>query len=194
MKWNRAVRLGVLCAIPAAAGVLSLLTLVSLNSGGAISLGSWDLLPIAAGYDRGAARLLSSSQGPSAEMRLDARGRTEAAISQYPYDTGAWLQLAYLDQQNHGRLTAEGVAALQRSYDLVAAEPDFGVWRVAFALENSQSLPQPLRKTVHEEVAVLWTVPRDRRNLLKLQREIRNPPGRLSLALWIYQLQFAAAK
>jgi hypothetical protein len=172
----------------------SLAALVALNSGGALRLGSAELAPIAAGYDRLAEARLAGAAPPSPAARAESAALSRGAVAQFPYDTGAWLRLAYLDRLEHGRLTPQGLAALRRSYDLVAVDPDFGVWRISFALENSQSLPPLLRAAVREEVSALWTVQRDRGRLLNLRTQLQNPAGRLSLLLWINRLQADRAK
>jgi hypothetical protein len=194
MRWGRPVRLALFCTLAASCAISSVLTLVSLNAGGGISLAGFDLLPVAAGYDRRARADLNGATPPGPEARRDAAIRSRAALAQFPYDTGAYLHLAFLETAGDTLLTPRGLAALQRSYDLVAVDPDFAVWRVGFALEHSQALPKALRATVRQEVAALWTNPRDRSQLIALQRELRNPAGRLSLALWINRLRADDAK
>ena len=189
MRRTRSLRLGAMVGLSAACGLASLAGLIALNAGGALSLGPVDVLPVAAGYDRRATRDLGASAAPPAAIRQDAIRRSRAALAQFPYDTGAWLRIAYLNQVGDTQLTADGLAALRRSYDLVAVDPDFGFWRVGFALEHSQALPKPLRTMVRQEVSALWTNPESRGKISNLQRQIHNPAGRLSMALWINLLQ-----
>lgn len=193
MKWASNTKLVLMGAVAAATGGASVLALSSLNGGGALTLGPVDLAPIAAGYDR-KANLALATANPSPMARATAAAASRAAIAQYPYDSGAWLRLAYLDQISHGHLTEEGMAALARSYDLIAVEPDFGIWRVGLALENSQALPKTMRAEVRKEVETLWAAPEDRMKLRQLQTQLVNPAGRLSLGLWIYLNQLRAAK
>jgi hypothetical protein len=194
MKPGRTARMLVMGGACALTGITSLLALIALNGGGAVNLGRVAVTPIAAGYDRWAQGRLEDSHEPLATIRGDAQRASRAAIHQYPYDTGAWLRLAYLDGLDTDQLTPSGVSALQRSYDLVAADPDFGSWRVAFALEHSRALPQPLRASVRQEVDTLWRAGRDRQTLLNLRTQLHNPAGRLSLFLWINRLQANSAK
>lgn len=189
---RRPIRLTVIAATPAACAILSILGLVALRGGGQTSLGSVTLLA-AAGYDRQADRVIEA-QTPSPAALREAASLSRRAIAQYPYDTRSWARLAYVDRMEHGSLTPAGVAALQRSYDLVGVDPDIGLWRIRFALENSQAIPKALRASVHEEVTALWTYWGDRSRIIDLQPELENPAGRLSLALWINQLQMRAAK
>jgi len=189
----RSLRLALLAALPVVCAGASVLALVSLNGGGALRLGAADLMPLAAGYDR-RATAVSAAAMPTGQVHTDAVARSLAAIAQYPYDTGAWLRLAYLHQSADGQLTPEALAALERSYDLVAVDPDFAPWRIGFALEHSQALPKPLRAQVREEVSALWTQPGQRGRLRELQKALRNPAGRLSLGLWISLLQLKEPK
>jgi hypothetical protein len=180
------VALAIACATDSALGI------IALRAGGHAALGSVTLLEAAAGYDRAADSALAAERPSPAALRT-AMQVSQAAIAQYPYDTQAWVRLAELDRLQHGQLTPAGVAALQRSYDLVGADPDVGVWRISLALENSQALPKSLRASVRTEVATLWTDAGDRNRILDLQQHLQNPAGRLSLALWTRQLQSTAA-
>lgn len=190
---TRKYRLGALIALPAFCAVLSLLGLFALRGGGRVEVASTTLLEVAAGYDRQATEDLNSGH-PSPATLAHAAAFSRAAIAQFPYDTRAWARLAYIDQLEHRRLTPAGVAALQKSYDLVGIDPDIGLWRIRFALENSQAIPRSLRASVREEVTALWTYWDDRQRIIDLQPKLENPAGRLSLALWINQLQTTAAK
>lgn len=194
MSAGRMTRLIAFAGLGGACLLSSLAALVSLNAGGAIRLGSLDLMPIAAGYDRRAQGETAPPEAPPPMVRSEAASRSRGAIGQYPYDTAAWLQLAYLDTLEHGQLTSAGVADLRRSYDLVAVDPDFAIWRITFALEHSQALPTPMLTTVGKEVEAVWTAGRYRAQLLNLRSQLQNPAGRLALFLWINDLQADRAK
>lgn len=189
----RSVRLAVMIGLVAACMLYSLLGLVALRRGGRCQVGSLTLIEIAAGYDRRADQDLASDR-PTMAALSEAGRLSRAAIAQYPYDTRAWSRLAYIDRLEHGVLTPAGAADLQRSYDLVGIDPDIGVWRIRFALENSQAIPRDVRRSVREEVSALWTFDDDRARIVNLKTAIQNPAGRLSLALWVNQLQTTAAK
>lgn len=190
---RRQVRLGVMIALIACCAVFSTLGLIALRAGGRAGVGSATLLEVAAGYDRQATETVDSPH-PTPAMLNEAEALSHAAIAQYPDDTRAWEMLAYVDRQQHGRLTPVGVAALQKSYDLVGIDAANGLWRIRFALENSQAIPRSLRASVREEVRAQWTFDVDRGRIIDLQPKLENPAGRLSLALWINQLQTSAAK
>jgi hypothetical protein len=190
---RRQIRLAVITGLVASCALLSSLGLIALRGGGRVAAGPVTLLEVAAGYDRRAVQDLDSPH-PSAATLADADAASRAAIADYPYDTHAWEMLAFVDRQEHGRLTPPGVAALQKSYDLIGIDPADGHWRIAFALENSQAIPRGLRASVREEVSARWTYWEDRNRIIDLQPKLENPAGRLSLALWINQLQSTAAK
>ena len=190
---KRGIRLTALTALLAGCAVLSILGLIALRCGGRAAIGPATLLEVAAGYDRAAEQAVESPR-PSPTALAGAAAASRAAIAQYPYDTRAWEMLAFVDRLENGRLTPAGVAALQRSYDLIGIDAANGLWRIRFALENSQAIPKSLRASVREEVAALWTFDEDRSRIIDLQPKLENPAGRLSLALWINQLQTTAAK
>jgi hypothetical protein len=174
--------------------VSSILGLVALKSGGEARLGPATLMEVAAGYDRRATPILAGPAVPPPIRRREAANLSRAAISQFPYDLGAWLRLAYVDYLDHGQLTPAGLSYLKRSYDLIAVDSELGQWRVRFALENSQSLTPELRASVRREVAAMWVNPNHRADLQRALPAIRNPAGRLSLALWLNRLDAAVAK
>ncbi|RAK60777.1 hypothetical protein DJ021_13660 [Phenylobacterium hankyongense] len=173
--------------------VLSLLALIALNAGGAARMGSATLLRLAAGYDRRAEILLASAE-PSPADRRQAASLSRSAIEQFPYDTSAWLRLAYVDALEHRGLTPAGGALLSRSYELVAVDPDVGLWRVRFALENSQMLSHNLRANVRNEAFALGMNGDKRSELRQMAATIRNPAGRLSAALWLNRLEAGVTK
>lgn len=194
MKLSRSMRLATMGAIGGIGLISSLLALASINGGGGLALGDAHLLPLAAGYDRRAQAELSSADRPPPNLRATAATASRRAIGEFPYDTGAWLRLAYLDRADHGRLSPAGVAALSRSYDLVAVDPDFALWRIGFALENSDALPRPLRASVKHETASVWRVGSYRRDIRNLRMQLKNSSGRLSLILWINEFEVADIK
>ena len=167
----------------------SLLCLLALNTGGRVAVGPLGLMDLAAGYDRSAEPRLRGPALLQHRSREAAAAESRAAIQQYPYDTSAWLRLAYVDTLNGGGLSPAGLGYLKRSYDLVAVDSYVGVWRIQFALENSQSLTPELRSAVHNEVASLWRNGENRGALHAAAEQVRNPAGRLSLLLWLSRLE-----
>jgi hypothetical protein len=168
------------------AGAVALTTLVgavgALNGLGSADLPSWAQLRLAAGQDARADERLRGATGPAA---LDeARRLSRLALRDAPYDTGALLRLAYIDRARNGALTAEGLSALQQSYDRIALDPATGLWRIPFALENWASLPVPLRLRVQEEALALISEPGHRWPLRSRLGEVRNPQGAVVARLW----------
>ncbi|MDB5058409.1 MAG: hypothetical protein JWO59_1881 [Chloroflexi bacterium] len=168
--------------------------LEALNASGEARIGSVAFIKIAAGYDRTAERTLQGTSALGPDTRVQAVELSKAAIRLYPYDTSAWLRLAYVDSLTHARLSPEGATYLKRSYDLVAIDPFVGLWRVRFALENAQALNTELRSAVRNEAAALWRNSETQRPLREMATTIRNPAGRLSVGLWLNRLDASVAK
>ena len=130
----QACKLAALGAFAAATIVFASVLLWALNDGGEARLPIGLGVKIAAGSDRMAEALLRPI-APSARSQKLARALSLASIHQYPYDTSAWLRIAYIDRLSHSALTPAGINALKLSYDLVGADPDVGQWRVRFCWE-----------------------------------------------------------
>jgi hypothetical protein len=194
MSARRAWRAPSAWALAGVTLLASVLGLVALQSGGEARLGPVPLMKVAAGYDRRALPLLAGPAIPPPRERREAVRLSQGAISQFPYDIGAWLRLSYVDYLDHGGLTQAGLADLRRSYDLIAVDSELGFWRVRFALENSQVLSGELRASVRREVSAMWVNPNHRAELKKMLPAIQNPAGRLSLALWLNRLDAGVAK
>jgi hypothetical protein len=182
-------RLVALSVLAGATALASAWALVALNAGGEAPP-----LRIAAGYDRKAEPLLRGAALMRPANRAQAAELSRKAIAQFPYDTSAWLRLAYVDSLDHGGLTPAGAGFLKRSYDLVAIDPFVGLWRIRFALENSQALSPELRASVRSETSGLWRNGENRESLHDMARSIANPAGRLSLALWLNRLDSQPAR
>lgn len=189
-RWRLIAASGLAFAVLAA----SIVGLVALQAGGEARVGPIRLMRIAAGYDRRAEPMLAGPAIPPPATRRRASALSRAAIAQFPYDLGAWLRLAYVDDLDHGGLTAAGLFDLKRSYDLIAVDSELGFWRVRFALENSQALTPELRTSVRHEVTAMCQNPNHRVQLQKTVPTIQNPAGRLSLALWLNRLDATVPK
>jgi len=174
-------------AVLAGATVLACVgALVALNGGGAAKIGGWRPLELAAGYDRAADALIRTGR-PADLPRAEALSRR--AIALHPYDIGAWLRIAYVDAAAHGALTPAGVAALARSYDLVAYDTDQASWRIAFALEHWGDLPPELQAEVKAETFTLGVGWRHRLRIMEVLRGVTNPAGRMTASLWASQIE-----
>ena len=88
-------------------------------------------------------------------------------------------------------MTPAGVAALQRSYDLVAYDPDEASWRIAFALQHWADVPPELKAEVKAEAMAVGTHWRHRARIVEVLKGVTNPAGRLTAALWVSQIERA---
>lgn len=172
----------------AAAGALVAATIASaaaviaaLNGGGALRLGGWTIVELAAGYDRAADTAMATMRPEGLER---AQRLSRLAIFQNPYDTAAWLRIASADAVRHGRLTATGVAALSRSYDLVGIDPYVATWRTAFALEHWDQLPADIKAATRSEAMAVGQTQTHRQKMINALASVRNPAARVTAALW----------
>lgn len=188
----RIARLFAFTALAASSAALSITAVVALNAGGSARLGPLPLMSLSAGYARPAERLLEGQ--PSRADALRAAALSREALARFPYDISSWLRLAYADSIVNGRLTADGVGHLQRSYDLAGVDIYAGVWRIGFILENSQSIPRELRQAARKEFQALYLSGKHRAELRQMARGIRNPAGRLSAQLWLRTAQLNATE
>jgi hypothetical protein len=155
--------------------------LVALGGGGAIQIGAWRPLQLAAGYDR-AADAAMARRDPAALAR--AADLSRRALSLNPYDTAAWLRLASIDALQHGRMTPAGVAAFQRAYDLIAIDPYAATWRLGFAMRHWGDLPPAAKAAVRDEAMALGAEHDHKYKVLDVLRRVRNPEARMTAALW----------
>lgn len=144
------------------------------------------LSPLSLAHDRRADHILDGRPHTPANLAL-ARAETFTALGQSPADDAAWLRLAYIDRLAHGRLTGEGAAWLERSYDVAPFGPETSFWRVRFAWENWPDLTPELRKQVADEVRVQW--PTRGADYAGISAAVANPSGRLAAALMVSQLR-----
>lgn len=177
---------GALAALTAATSVLGL---IALNGGGEARLGPLTLLRVSAGYDRRAEPLIAPGFMPSPAERERIVRLSDKALEEAPYDSAARLRIAYVDALADGRLSAEGLDALRRSYDLAPVDVANGVWRIGFGLTYALQIPPDLQTQMRNEVAVLIKNPQRRRALKELSHNLPNQVGRFWLALWLRQLE-----
>jgi O-antigen ligase len=158
----------------------AILAWVSLQFG-APRLGGFEVLPLAAGFDRQASRLMESSS-PAA---LDAARRASLkALSLSPDDTSAALRLAYIDVLRNGHLTAVGEAHFAGSYQRVPLDQAVALWRIRFALENWTNIDPVTRVLVRREFDALLSTGLHRRALLNMLAQVESPYGRLVARFW----------
>ncbi len=116
-----------------------------------------------------------------------ATGASQLALSQAPYDTSSRLRLAYIDSLD-GHLSPEGVAHLERSYELLPLDQYVSVWRVGFALNHWGELNPDLRRKVETETfAVLGTSRRGR--MLATLESVTSPTGIVPAIFWRQRLK-----
>lgn len=163
--------------------VLALLHLIALTAGGEVRIANAPIVALAAGYDRKADSLVSSDQSTPTDLAKSER-LSRLALGQFPYDTSSWLRVAYIDRSRHGELSPAGVAAIARSYDLIAVDPSLAPWRIRFALENWPKIPNDLRNSVRTEAAALSTDGRGRGKLNAALASLKDPTSAVIAALW----------
>jgi hypothetical protein len=156
-----------------------------------VRIGGWRPLEIAAGYDR-AADAEMARRDPASLSR--AARLSHRAIALNPYDTGAWLRLASIDAQQHGRLTPAGIAAFQRAYDLIAIDPYAATWRLGFAMRHWGELPPESKAAVRLEAMALGDEHDHKYKVLGVLRQVRNPEARLTAALWAARIDAAVPR
>jgi len=180
---------GLLALATAASGAAAL---AALNSGGEARVGGVTLLRLAAGYDRAAEASLRRATEPA--MAREAERLSRQALQLNPYDTGAWLRIAFADAASHGDLTSVGVQALRHSYDLAEIDPYVARWRVGFTLDHWQRIPADLREQVRTEAMALGRQWQNREKVRETLKSVRNPAGRLPAAMWLARIDQTVAE
>jgi hypothetical protein len=102
---------------------------------------------------------------------------TKAELSIAPVRQDGWVRLAKIDLQAHGKLTADGAAALSHAYDTAPYDLDPNSERLRLALQNFTDLPPELRDSVKDELGVWSSAPPLRQALQSLTRQIKDPEG-----------------
>ena len=179
--------------LAAASFILALLHLVALVGGGEVQVAGNRLAVVGAGYDQKAEELLAMRNPPLDNLALSEK-LSRLAIAEFPYDTSAWLRIAYIDQFRNSGLSRVGVDALSRSYDLVAVDPLLAAWRVHFALENWRNLPNTLRKSVETEARALSSEGRGRAKLQAALEAVGNPEVAPLVQMWMSRYVINASR
>ena len=179
LSWRLAA--GGLVALPALLGAVWLAASL-IDPAGPLGASS----PLSSVHDARAQRLLGRpAPGPADLKAADAESLTSLAVS--PADDSAWLALAYAETVRHGDPGGVALGWLQRSYDVAPFGPDTSLWRVRFALDHWQAMTPDLRREVLDEINAAWR-PR-RRELVTMVSAVRDPAGRLALALMIVHMR-----
>jgi hypothetical protein len=137
---------------------------------------------------------LTPYMAPALELRADREVRSNpgSAVASSrrvtrlaPATAAAWLRIAYAETLPGGRLGAEGLHALARSYEVAPLGPEVTAWRIVFAFEHWSQLSPALRARAVEELRVYIDGRPDRARRIR----IIHPTGRLAAALTIASIQ-----
>ena len=109
------------------------------------------------------------------------------ALAEAPYDSSSRLRLAYLDSLD-GELSAEGLAHLELSYELLPLDQYVSTWRVGFALEYWGALTPELRKQVETEATTFLKTSR-RREMVATLEAVTSPTGAVPAVFWRERLK-----
>jgi len=100
-----------------------------------------------------------------------------------PTNPEAWNAIAYVDREAHGRLSPEGVSALDHSYAVSFFARRVAVWRVTFALQNWDALTTQTRSDAIREATLSLHDPYLAPQMRQSLHSITNPAGRLAALL-----------
>jgi hypothetical protein len=118
--------------------------------------------------------------GAPAPARREAAWRLAQAD---PANAESWTAVAFADWTAHGRLTTEGVLALDHSYAVSFFDTGAAVWRVSFALENWAALTPQIRQDALIEAKTALKDPLLGPAMKARLRTIKSPDGRLTALL-----------
>jgi hypothetical protein len=158
--------------------------LYAIETGRAMSEHPVNILPLPAVYDAEAARVLEADPARASVL-------SRQSLSLRPVDAQAWLDLAVADARRRGTLSSAGVGWLERSYDVAPYDLQLLVERIALAYDQWPSLPDDLRQEVHSELRMAWPQNGQKGRLFEAAARIKNPAGRLKLALEMMNLRIA---
>ena len=146
-----------------------------------------DWIPLGSVYGAKAHDII---KGLDTEPKVDltaAKVLTWRQLRQSPVNHYAWLRLAFIDIVEHDHLTADGLMALQHSYEV--APYDALTWRIKMGFETWPSLSPDLRAAVIDDLKVNWKTGRRRRAYMALPSQVVNPVGQAVLADTVQQLR-----
>src|SRR5580698_1294965 len=130
---------------------------------------------------------------PAAERQFDALAPSASAAQRRaaaalltrsaPSDPESWTATAFADLTAQGKLTPEGVTALERSYTLSFFDREQAVWRVSFSLEHWDQLTDQTREDALAEAKAALADPKLSGAMRSRLAATRNPAGRLAAIL-----------
>lgn len=104
-------------------------------------------------HENRAERALTAT--PLTASDLDkAEAESRKALELSPANPWTALRLAYVEYARTGRLGANGLAALQQSYDVSPYGPQVSRWRITFAFNHWSELTPSLKQQAASEVRV----------------------------------------
>lgn len=153
-------------------------------------LSAWPTAPadaLATSIERGLARKDIST----AELaRLDALSRRELASR--PGSGSAWLRRAAVDAA--GGLDGPSALALERSFTVAPLQTSLFSARTRFAYERWDRLTPTARAQTIEQLSAEWRrADWKRKEMVRLANDIRNPAGRVGLALQLTVLRLSSS-
>lgn len=175
----KAVAIGVLAGVTLSASAAAV---VSLRGGPAA-------IDFAERHDRKAYQLLTAAS--DRRTLEEASDEAELALALSPYSNSARLRLIYIDTVQRGSLGPDGLAHLERSYDLVPLDYTVAAWRVRFALEHWREIPPDLRRAAESEAMAFGRVGSKDADVRSSLASIHSPEGRLTAALWVLAMNQA---
>lgn len=180
-----AARLTLTGALAVSTLALSIASYVALDRGRAFAIGPAEFA-YSEGHEKRAVEALTRGVGfNSTEVGLE---ESRKAIALSPYVNQARLRQAYVDWKDDKLLDDGGLEALTRSYDLVPYDHEAAEWRIRFALENWDQLPQVTRVAVYSEATHFGRVRRRKPGIVAALRSVQNPAGQVRAALWLRRL------
>ncbi len=144
-----------------------------------------DLLPLAQSHDAAASRLLASDPA-------QARAETLRQLALQPASAPAWLRMAELDAGAHGKLTAQGLNWLGRSYEVGPFDPQVLQDRTLFAYDHWPEIDEDMRRQTIAQVKLAWPIAGQRAQVVSASLAVKAPGGRMALAMQLFGLEMAA--
>lgn len=129
-----------------------------------------------------AERLLAAADPDSRDFRAQRRAAL-GVLDARPADPSGWVRLAYADRLEHGRLTAQGLKALDNSYSAAVYAGGDAAWRLQLALDNWSALPVRSREDALTELDLVRTDWPQLRRLTEWAPRLTDPNGRIVAAL-----------
>jgi O-antigen ligase len=144
------------------------------------------LLPLSAVYAYQAQQIMNNTDGREPDInRAAVLTRRELELS--PARADGWLRLAAIASiERQPNATLSGM--LEKSYLVAPLDPQIFAARTRFVLEHWNNVSTGVREEALEAVRAGWLNWIEQREIQTLSRRVRNPAGRLAIALEIAKL------